>query len=305
MIGAGLLLIYLTFGQLVGIFERQIILVSALALLAFGIGLDLFRYLQPPRKDLSKNRSSFNRAAINRLRSDVNSILKQQNEIGQALTDQEKKALINKVHELISHDIVSQIAEQWNSKLRNSELANSHLDRIRRLADAMQDRLQEEIAALGRRANLNLVIGILVSVLGLLALTWFVVTATSELMTGISVADAAIKFSIRLTLAVFLQLFAYFFLRLYRHSIFEIKYFQNEITGAQFRLIAVESAMRISSNKVIEKVCLELSKTERNFVLKKGETTVALKHEEIEKEYENKITGIVERTLRSQKTHST
>jgi len=145
------------------------------------------------------------------------------------------------------------------------------------------------------------VIGILVSGLGLVTLTWFVVSATSELSSGLHAEDAAMRFGIRLSVAVFIQVFAYFFPRLYRYSIFEIKYFQNEITGAQFKLLAVVAARDTRDPKIVDKQCLELAKTERNFVLKKGESTVTLQRDAIERDYENRMVAFVEKILGGKK----
>jgi hypothetical protein len=85
-----------------------------------------------------------------------------------------------------------------------------------------------------------------------------------------------------------------FFLRLYRHNLFETKYFQNEATNAEFRLISLMAATIHSDQKLLERVCLELVKTERNFILKKGETTVANQRELIEKDYDALISKTIE-----------
>ena len=47
----------------------------------------------------------------------------------------------------------------------------------------------------------------------------------------------------RLTLSIFIEFFSFFFLRLYKTGISEIKYFQNELTNAELKFIAVEKAI--------------------------------------------------------------
>jgi hypothetical protein len=96
---------------------------------------------------------------------------------------------------------------------------------------------------------------------------------------------------------VLIEVFAYFFVRLYRYSLFEIKYFQNEITNSEFRLIALETAFRSADVDAIKKACVEMLKVERNFILKKGETTLSLKKDEIEQEYDKNIISVLERFL--------
>jgi hypothetical protein len=62
------------------------------------------------------------------------------------------------------------------------------------------------------------------------------------------------------------------------------------------------SALLNKDQKLIEKVCQELVKTERNFVLKKGETTVALQREQIEKDYDAFLTKAVETIIARKNT---
>jgi hypothetical protein len=107
-----------------------------------------------------------------------------------------------------------------------------------------------------------------------------------DIISGMAREDIALRFVIRISLVVFIQLLSYFFLRLYRYCFFEIKYFQNEISNAEFKMIALLTAAVGEGKTLISKVCQDLAKTERSFVLKKGETTVGLKREELELDYE-------------------
>lgn len=131
--------------------------------------------------------------------------------------------------------------------------------------------LEREISNLGRRANLNLVMGTVVTALRLSLLAYFVLYA-NQLSAPDDRLDIAIYFGTRLTLVLFIEVFAYFFLRLYRYCLFEIKYFQNEVTNARFKIVALESCLHDGSKQMIDMLCMELVKTERNFILKKGET---------------------------------
>jgi hypothetical protein len=198
------------------------------------------------------------------------------------ITDAERREIVARSVSNISEDAVAAIAEEWDRKLRASALEDKHIDLIRQTATEMRSRLREEVAALGRRSNLNLTIGFFISMIGLLALAWFVITTAGELREGTSATEIALRFSVRLSLVVFIEILAYFFLRLYRYGIYEIKYFQNEITGAEFRIIALEAALKSSEKGILDKVCSEMARMETNFVLKKDETTVALRQEEHE-----------------------
>ena len=92
-----------------------------------------------------------------------------------------------------------------------------------------------------------------------------------------------VHFVLRFSFAIFIETFAYFFLRLYRNSLDDIKYYQNEITNIEARWGAMRVA-RDTNDKALMKIALEgLSKTERDAVLKKGETTIGLERDRLDK----------------------
>lgn len=93
----------------------------------------------------------------------------------------------------------------------------------------------------------------------------------------------------RILLVVFIEVFAYFFLKLYKDGLSEIKYFQNELTNVESKLAAVEFSY-ITNNQESLRISIEaLSKTERNFVLEKGQATVELERGKSESELTRNI----------------
>ncbi|MBN7139012.1 hypothetical protein A7A76_07875 [Lysobacter enzymogenes] len=80
---------------------------------------------------------------------------------------------------------------------------------------------------------------------------------------------------------IMIEVFAYFFLRLYKQSIEEIKYYQNELTNVEFKWAAVTMAKQAGGEPVLLSIIDNLVKTERNFILEKGESTVGLEKERI------------------------
>ena len=137
----------------------------------------------------------------------------------------------------------------------------------------IRERLRGEVIALGRRGNLNLIIGGVATLCAAFLLAYIVFKGPSP------EADwhtLVVYYALRLTVVVFIELFAFFFLRLYRASLDEVKYFQNEITNVELRLISVDVAAQLTDPGVRGDVARELAKTERNFILKSGETTVEL-----------------------------
>lgn len=142
-------------------------------------------------------------------------------------------------------------------------------------------RLGKEIESLGRRGNLNLSLGIITTVAGLLLLAVFVFSTE---VASKDPVEFSIHFIPRLTLVVFIEIFAYFFLRLYKSSLAEIKYFQNEITNLESQAIALRAAFSVADTKVASEVISALGRTERNHVLEKGQTTVDIERARIEKD---------------------
>jgi len=156
-------------------------------------------------------------------------------------------------------------------------------------------RLGIEVRELGRRATVNLYIGSVISIVGLVALAIFISMSKSDIEANRDLQRIVVEFMMRLSLVAILQVFAYFFLRLYRQSIYDIKIFQNEITNIQSRNVAVYVGQMSKDSKTLSAIALELSRTERNFILKKGETTVSILHGEQEERYDRAVIGHAER----------
>jgi hypothetical protein len=80
----------------------------------------------------------------------------------------------------------------------------------------------------------------------------------------------------RMSLIIFIEIFSYFFLRLYKDGLGEIRFFQNELTNIESKLIALKSAQMSNNSKAIQKATEYLSRTERNFLISKKQTTLDL-----------------------------
>ncbi|MCY4496530.1 MAG: hypothetical protein OXC14_04525 [Rhodospirillaceae bacterium] len=136
-----------------------------------------------------------------------------------------------------------------------------------------RSRLSDELQDLRDRGKVNMAVGSIVAVVGVVILFGF--TIGDESSQSEDLADVMLYFLPRLSLVLIVEVFAYFFLRLYSLSLTEIKYFQNEITNWESKLLSLRAAARVGRQRVVERVITEIAKTERNHVLRKGETTVA------------------------------
>lgn len=180
-------------------------------------------------------------------------------------------------------DIFTKEANRYEGKLKDS----LGLDRLVASSRRSVERLSREISDLRLRSNINLLIGMAITGGGLWLL-WSTVSMVdaSELLKTLASEgrESDVKFLKnlilpivpRIMLVIFVEVFAYFFLRLYRNGLSEIKFFQNELTNVESKLTAIEFAFVTKSDEALKSAIEALSKTERNFVLEKGQTTVEL-----------------------------
>jgi hypothetical protein len=163
--------------------------------------------------------------------------------------------------------------------------------------DTIRRRLLGEVRSLGRRAAINLAIGSGTTAVAVVILGYVAFTAPASVPNW---QERLLPFVLRLSVAVFAQVFAFFFLRLYRSNLQEIKYFQNELTNIEARVLALEYSIKNPLRPEGAKLALAaLARTERNHVLKKGETTLEIERARAEHQLETAIvTGVLD-TLRA------
>ncbi|OOQ57868.1 hypothetical protein BC343_13920 [Mucilaginibacter pedocola] len=159
------------------------------------------------------------------------------------------------------------------------------------------NRLVEEIERLGKVANYNLVFGSVATVAGIIILT---VNAFDQ--TGLKDTTEILKLYIpRISTIVFIEIFAFFFLRIYKGNLADIKYFHNERTNIEQKILALKTSLLIGDSKYVKSVIDELAKTERNRILKKGETTVELERERAEITADKNVMSLLKSVLELKK----
>lgn len=186
-------------------------------------------------------------------------------------------SLRTQVTEHLTDDFLASIDENYG----NSIEAKLHLRSRTESVATTRERLHQEINALTRRGNVSLIIGILTTLVAVGQLAYIVLQPDPQ---NVNWTDLLPTYLLRLSLVVFVELFAFFFLRLYRHSLHEIKYFRNELTNVELRTLALESAIKSGNNEALAAILSDLSRVERNFVLKKGESTTQLERAKLDNE---------------------
>ena len=255
-------------------FDKQfsfIFIITGATSLAFGVGFILFRYLQ--NGSISKYTGSD--ISNQNLRSEIQDLrfelLKLRKKSGES-TDYENisKTINNAVDKTITEEFIkSKIDVFYSDKAISEAKRREILDDF----DDLSFRIDEELTRLRKSANLNLVIGTLTTVGAILALGSEVFNNKLDLNNSMKILSHYIP---RLSIVIFIEIFAFFFLKLYKATLADIKYFNNEKTNIDFKIVSLKTALNSNDPELIKLMLQELIKTERNFKLGKDESTVEL-----------------------------
>ena len=198
--------------------------------------------------------------------------------IKSAITEEEKqKYLISlfqgeinkKVEEIKSLVNAEKEIENHPEKFRYDQLIENF--------KTVRNRLFSEIDSLSRRANLNLTIGIISSIIAIGFLFysgWY-----SKIDYGEKWFNFVTYFIPKFSLLVFLGTFSFYFLNLYKSNLGVIQNYQNELNNVDFKIISLTSILLSSHQDKeihLKELISEVSKSDWNKVLKQDETTVEL-----------------------------
>ena len=185
--------------------------------------------------------------------------------------DQSNKAAMSTNEETTTTTTTTIPQIDTEDKVRRREINQLYMQLL-----SSRSRIRGEISRLIKNGNLNLIIALFLTTLAILILTIYAYTSKYE-----NYELMLVSFVPKLSIAVFIELFGFFFLRMYKSTLDEIKYFQNEITNVEQKIVAVKICLN-KSQKDISHVIKELLKVERNFKLAKGESTVEIEKTKID-----------------------
>jgi hypothetical protein len=195
------------------------------------------------------------------------------------IKDISKDQLIESLRSTIDQRFTESVLKSIDEEFAKRDLQNKQWERFITGFEEIRKRLYEETDNLARRANLNLAVGTITTFLAGIGLVVIVLLRPLELTDltndkyGWVITNHYVP---KLSLIVFAEVFAYFFLRLYKNGLDDIKYYQNELTNVELKISALKVALAVKDSEILKLVIGELAKAERNFILKKDETTVAL-----------------------------
>ena len=152
-------------------------------------------------------------------------------------------------------------------------------------------RLKNYLLDINRKANLNLVYGLLFCISGIIFIFYSLMSYVGNPQTG--TVDTIVYFVPRISLTILIEIFSYFFLNLYKRSLDDIKYFQNEVTNLESKYLALLYAFESNNGQIKAKVIEKLMETERNFILKRGETTIDLEKDRLNAQSANNTVQVL------------
>ncbi|QKJ31928.1 hypothetical protein HQ865_19875 [Mucilaginibacter mali] len=151
----------------------------------------------------------------------------------------------------------------------------------------LQMSISQQINKISRSGTTNLMIGLALTVLAITMLILVIYGDEAPAYLFDETTNSGIRFFIhmipRLSIVLFIEIFSFFFLNLYKRNTDEIKYFNNERTNIESKLIALKMAVVFGNKETINKTIESLYKTDRNSTIKKSETTIEIEKMKIEK----------------------
>jgi hypothetical protein len=267
------------------------VIVAALGTLLIGL------YIGGKQEDSSKKKTrgsgfvsiQYMQRKIEDVREEVLSKLTDFENIGELKRDF-RKLFHDQVDAITKESIITEVTGQFGKEI----LSKTRMDIVDDEFQAMKKRIALETGRITRYAMINLLIGFVT--------TFFVIVFLAYSLLGVKTQDMAaneyiMHFIPRLSLSILIEIFSFFFLKLYGKNLEDIKYWNNERTNLEMKIIAIKAAFLSDDKKIIGELVKTISTTERNFILKKGETTVELEKNKLTETANTNIVGTLLKLL--------
>jgi len=189
------------------------------------------------------------------------------------LSEEERSELLNALGQSLREEAAGEVLSGVRASVERLEEEAANVKLVFDQGHKTLQRLYSEIYSLGSRSNVNLMIGVATALIGLTLFGLFLFLWPVE---GNDLASFWIGFIPRASLVLLIEVFAYFFLRLYRDTLAEIKHFHNELTSMESKVLALSIAAKNGSAEQLGELLEYLIRMERNFVLNKNQTTIEL-----------------------------
>ena len=251
-------------------------------------------YLQKELLYMLEKYSMRDKEANNVLISEVKKIIESLQKQEVELTTTEKEKLLKIIEEKVETSVVEKIIETFQNKYSEIAFKDSKYKEIADDIYEMKARLNVEISKLTLRANLNLAIGSATTIFAIFVLWFTVVNKMPEFSNIENIVSTLIP---RISLVIFIEIFAFFFLKMYKSNLSDIKYYHNETTNCEFKILALKTTFVKNAETEIPKIIDRFTAVERNFILKKGESTVEIEKDKLDKNTNNKLINLIKELI--------
>jgi hypothetical protein len=203
----------------------------------------------------------------------------------------------SKVDTLFENSFKDKLEAHYVSGIKKKVQLNQIENQIKEL----QSGVNVQIGRLSRTGTINLLIGLSTTVVAIIVLLSLILDAKGKHFTNL---NEMIPYLLpRAVLAIFIETFSFFFLRLYKDNLEDVKYFHNERTNIDSKVIALKTAIAYGDKETIADAIRSFLAVERNFILKKDETTINIERIKMSNQQEvdllTKWTDILEKGRKS------
>lgn len=238
------------------ILYRFILTSTATLLIALGLFLFFFDYLNNSSRTAFFSKPVASTLSIKKINEELENIkLKLAGtNLNNSNTDIEE--FNDRIEALIQESITSEkMLHKINNKYSLEIIQQNNLEKIDHGFNLINNRIKSEIVRLTKSANINMLFGSIITIMAVIALGYEVFSTTITFNDMIKLLSHYIP---RITLLIFIELFAFFFLKIYKANLADIKYYHNEKTKIDLKRIALKTAinnqLEESTKKTIEQL---------------------------------------------------
>ncbi|GAA4316729.1 hypothetical protein [Flaviaesturariibacter amylovorans] len=180
-------------------------------------------------------------------------------------------------------ELLSKIVEYSNKSLEEKQAKSDEFRVIYDHFKTLRDRLLSEMVRLNQRANFTLISGYLIAsiVIGIIFYSAFNAEAFSEAKNWL---EFSFKMIPKVISVVSLLTMFFFFIRTYKGTVLDVKYYQNELTNVDLKFVALRAALQSGDELTKNKIISDLSLIERNTIFSKEFTSNELERLKLENE---------------------
>lgn len=224
----------------------------------------ILRYLQPNSEKKQNDKFNYSIDKLKNIEKNFDLLLQKKNNL--EITEDDKKTILTNIQK----NIESESFKNYVDSIYDLVKSQNKTEDIDSYFQRSFLRLNREVQDLTKRGNINLVLGIVTTIFGLilLAITAFTIPQIHDIQ------NFAFFFTPRLSLVVMIEIFSYFFLKLYRQNLYEIKYFQNEITNIELKFFSTYLSLQTADCQQINTIACKLADTDRNATVNKDKASV-------------------------------